>query len=474
MVHEGSAASFVLPVVTALLAAAIFAVDTFSPLGMAVAVLYVVVIVLSLNFLRWRGMLLVSLGCGSLTVLSYLLSHGLRFDGTPFVRFVVSLAAIGITALLALRNQTSGEALREQAQLLDLTHDSVFARDMHDVITYWNRGAAELYGWRKEEAVGKNAHQLMQTSFPAPLREITAKLLNVGRWEGELVHARRQGPPVVVDSRWSLKRDERGQAAGVLETNTDITARRSAEEKLHEARAELAHVTRMTTLGEFTASIAHEVNQPLAAVITNGEVVLRMLDQDDPDLNEIREAVNDVVRNGRRAGEVIRRLRLLSTKAASDMSSISINDVINEIVSLIEREVLGHRVRLELKLAPALPPVLGDSVQLQQVVMNLLINGMEAMATITGRPRELVIRSEESESGEVLVLVRDSGVGIEEESAARLFDAFYTTKPTGMGMGLSICRSIIDHHGGRIWASPNPDAGATLHFTLPAYREARP
>jgi PAS domain S-box-containing protein len=226
------------PVMAGALAVAIFLVDALTSLDMAVAVLYVVVVLLAANFLDRRGLLLVSAGCAVLTVLAYLLAHGLT-TSTAFGRFLMSLAAIGITAFLALRNQSASMGLREQARLPDLTHDTIFVRDMNDVITYWNRGAEDLYGWKREQAVGKASHQLTQTIFPAPLEEITAELLRTGRWEGELVHTKGDGTQVVVASRWSLQQDERGRPVAIMETNTNITERKEAEERLRKAEREL-------------------------------------------------------------------------------------------------------------------------------------------------------------------------------------------------------------------------------------------
>ena len=218
----------ILPVVVGLLAIGIFVVDTFVLLPDAVAVLYVVVVLLSVDFLQWRGVLLVSLGCAALAVSGYLLQHGDFLVDDPLVRLLVSLLAIGTTTFLALKNQTGAAVLRERARLLDLTHDTIFVRDMNDVITYWNLGAAELYGWQSDQAIGKVSHQLMQTIFPAPLEEINAELLRTGRWEGELVHTKADGMQVVVASRWSLQRDGRGRPVAILETNNDITDRKRA------------------------------------------------------------------------------------------------------------------------------------------------------------------------------------------------------------------------------------------------------
>ena len=248
---------------------------------------------------------------------------------------------------------------------------------------------------------------------------------------------------------------------------TDVTATKLAEEALRQAQADLAHVTRVTTLGELTASIAHEVNQPLAAIVTNGEVCLRWLDREVPDLAEVREALGDMISNGRRASEIIRRLRALSGKTETQKAAMDINDAISEVIPLVQQEVLSHRVSLRLDLAPTLPAVLGDRVQLQQVIINLIVNGMEAMAPVTDRPRELVVRSQLDDGGQVLVAVEDSGVGIDPENVKQLFNAFFTTKPSGMGMGLSICRSIIENHGGRLWASQRAPHGTAFRFTVP-------
>jgi two-component system, LuxR family, sensor kinase FixL len=360
------------------------------------------------------------------------------------------------------------ETLRERAALLDLTHDTVFVRDLSDVITYWNRGAEEQYGWKREEATGQVTHQLTQTIFPAPLEEINAELLGTGRWEGELIHTKRDGTKVVVASRWSLQHDAQGNPLAILETNNDITERRQAEEALNKAQAELAHITRMMTMGELAASIAHEVNQPLTAVITNANACARWLSGQSPNLGEAREAISRIVRDGNRASEVIKRIRAMLKKTAPQKSHLDINEAIREIIALAQSEARRNRVLLTADLAAGLPPVLADRVQLQQVALNLIINGIEAMRSVTDRPRNLLVRTQRDESGHVMVSVQDSGTGIDPQNVDRLFDAFYTTKSEGMGMGLSISRSIIEAHGGQLWALANNGHGATLQFTLPA------
>ncbi len=208
------------------------------------------------------------------------------------------------------------------------------------------------------------------------------------------------------------------------------------------------------------------MNQPLAAVVTNGEVSLRLLDREPLDLAEIRAAVTDMVTAGRRASDIIKRLRALFRKAETEAVPLDINGLILEIVPLVQHELINKEARLSLDLADLLPAVLGDSVQLQQVILNLLLNGAEAMELVVGRPRDLVIRSR-IDGANVLVAVEDSGVGIDEVNVAQLFEPFHTTKSGGMGMGLTICRSIIANHGGKLWASANPGPGATFRFSLP-------
>ena len=252
----------------------------------------------------------------------------------------------------------------------------------------------------------------------------------------------------------------------ILGALMDVTATRKAEEALHIAQTELAHVTRVTTLGEMSASIAHEVNQPLAAIVTNGEASLRWLGRGVPEINEALDATRNIVSEAHRASEVIRRIREFSRKAAPEMIQLDINDVIDEVVNLIQREAARHAVTMRLQPESQLPIVRGDRIQLQQVIINLVINAIQAMVTITDRERVLCIRTRRHDAGQVLVAVEDVGVGVEPEKADRLFSAFYTTKPDGLGMGLSICRSIIEAHGGRVWASRNTGPGMTFQFTV--------
>ncbi|MHC2434543.1 PAS domain-containing sensor histidine kinase [Bradyrhizobium sp. USDA 4451] len=252
---------------------------------------------------------------------------------------------------------------------------------------------------------------------------------------------------------------------------TDVTARKRAEAELHDAQTNLAHVTRVTALGELAASIAHEVNQPLAAVVANAAACLRWLNRAAPDLNEARGAVRSIISDGNRAGEVIQRVRALVNKTADQKAPLDINEAINEVIGLVQHQLQSQHVSLQLELAPALPPVVADRIQLQQVILNLVMNGIEAMQPVTDRPRQLVIRTRQDDAGQIVVAVTDCGVGIAAENVERLFDAFYSTKASGMGMGLSICRSIVEAHRGRLSATGNSNRGATFQFTLPLRQE---
>jgi C4-dicarboxylate-specific signal transduction histidine kinase len=248
----------------------------------------------------------------------------------------------------------------------------------------------------------------------------------------------------------------------------DITARRQAEEALRNAQAELAHVNRVMTMGELAASIAHEVNQPLAAIIASGDSCTAWLANEPPNLDKARGAATRIVQAATQASDIVRRIRALFRKTTSITTPLEINEVITETVSLIDGEVQRKGVSLNTELAANLPVVLGDRIQLQQVILNLAINGTEAMAAVEDQHRRMMIQSALTEAGEVLVSVADFGLGIDPQQTAQLFAPFFTTKPEGIGMGLSISRSIIEAHGGRLWAVANQPRGAVFHFALPA------
>ncbi len=247
----------------------------------------------------------------------------------------------------------------------------------------------------------------------------------------------------------------------------DVTQRRLADEALDKARSELAHVTRVMSLGALTASIAHEVNQPLSGIITNASTCLRMLDADPPNVDGARETAKRTLRDGNRASDVVTRLRALFSKKELTLESLDLNQAAREVIALSSNELQRNRVVLQLELPDDLPPVKGDRVQLQQVILNLLRNASDAMVAVDDRPRQLMIRTERDPGDRVRLTVKDAGEGFDSRTVDKLFEAFYTTKPSGMGIGLSVSRSIIESHHGRIWAEPNDGPGATFAFAIP-------
>lgn len=884
-----NAAAMLLPIATAVLAAGIFVADTVLAQDIAVGAAYIVVVLMASRFCTARTLVLVGVACVALVILSYLLSPPMTPTQDALFNVALRSAGIGVATWLARQSQSAQAAARERERLLDLTHDTIFVRDMDDVITYWNRGAEGLYGWTRDEAIGKVSHRLMQTILPAPLEEINAELLRAGRWEGELIHTRRDGTRITVASRWALERDKYGRPAMILETNNDVTERKQAEEELRDSeerfrtlvqfsfdvywesdaqhrftrqefaegladapargseigktrwevphlepddegwrkhrqtldahlpfrdfelarpapdgdkryvsvsglpvldkagrfigyrgvgrhitdrkraeqalresevrfrtfvdhatdaffllddeaivldvnrqaceslgysreelvgmhlrdfdagldeqsmarvrnrigagetvtfeslhrrkdgavfpveirarrvqqgqhrfrvslvrdiserkraeqrvlaqhtvvrilaeaatveeagprilqalcefldydlgtlwridreagvlrcaeiwrkpsveavqfeaatraitfgpgtalpgrvwatavpacvpdvaedptfvrasiavreglhaafafpilgggvvigvidfvsrdirqpdqdlldmmaaigsqigqfmerkrtehalqlvQAELAHVSRVMAMGELTASIAHEINQPLTGVVTNGNACLRYLAADPQDVGAARQAVERMISDAFRASEVIKRIRALVTKSPPREDRLRIDDVILETASLVRSELQRNNISLRTDLAEALPPVLGDEIQLQQVLLNLIINAKEAMSAVADGPREVAITAEHAAPDEILVSVRDTGPGLDETKLDQMFEAFHTTKATGMGMGLTISRSIVEAHGGRLWASANQPRGAVFQFALPVEQD---
>jgi C4-dicarboxylate-specific signal transduction histidine kinase len=279
------------------------------------------------------------------------------------------------------------------------------------------------------------------------------------------------------DYRWLLIRnvplhDKPGNIVNWYGTAIDIEERRRAEEALRQAQADLARVNRMTTMGELTVSLAHEVNQPIAAAVTNANTCLRWLTRDHPDVEEARAAATRIVKDGTRAAEIIKRIRSLFKKSQPQRESVDTNEVIREMIILLRGEAIGHSISVRTELAEDLPQVMGDRVQLQQVLMNLMMNSIDAMKEVDGT-RELTIKSQRGKNEELLVSVSDTGAGLPPLQADQIFKAFFTTKVQGTGMGLSISRSIVESHGGRLWAAENSPRGASFHFALPTKVEAK-
>jgi PAS domain S-box-containing protein len=322
-----------------------------------------------------------------------------------------------------------------------------------------------ISGMPAERIVGKHVADLLgtetfeQTIKPNLDRCFAGEEVNFAGW-----FARSFGRRYLAVSYSPLRRGgERVEAALVIWR--DLTDHMLSSEALREAQAELAHANRVATMGQLTASIAHEVNQPIAAAVTNADTALRWLGAQPPDLEEARGAVGRIIENGRRAGNVVNRIRALIKKAPQRKGRFDLNEAVLDIISLTRSEVVRHDVSLQTGLATGLPALDGDRVQVQQVILNLIVNAIEAMSAI--EVRELRISTERDASGSVLFSLRDSGPGLDPKNLDRVFEAFYTTKPTGMGLGLAICRSIIEAHGGRLWASVNEPRGAIFQFTFP-------
>jgi PAS domain S-box-containing protein len=515
---------------------------------------------------------------------------GKTADLFSLVAFLVT--SLAITTLVR-RISRVEKTQRAQAQLLELTHDIIIVRDKNNMITYWNQAAETLYGWTKEEAVGKSIDEFLNSVFPLPRDELQRIFLRDGQWEGELIHTRRDSTKIIVTSRWALQRDGAGNPLATLETNNDITERRRAEEllrksqaqyfaeaqklsrtgsfgwnvssgeliwsdetfsifeydravtptielvrqrvhpddmplfdekiakasgftvdfniehrllfpdgrvkylhvvgrsangqpgnrafigavmdvtgvkqteeRLRHAQGELERVGRVTALAELSASIAHELGQPLAAIVTNGEACLRWLHRQPPDMEEIEGCVSEMTDQANRTAEIVQRVRALMKGAPPDRAPLAINDLVEEAIAVIRRDIERQGGLLTRRLASGLPLILGDRVQLQQVLVNLIINALQSMASVSGR-RELVVQSRLDPEGNIVVAIKDSGAGIQEANLPQLFEPFFTTRSSGMGMGLAISSSIVEAHRGQIWASNNPDGGATFSFSLP-------
>jgi two-component system sensor kinase FixL len=367
------------------------------------------------------------------------------------------------------------QALRETtARLRTLTEtavDGVILIDARGVVLMFNPACEKLFGYSADTVIGENVKMLM----PQPYRHehdryITnyrdtrdPKIIGSGR---EVIGLRKDGSTFPMDlSVGEARQDGESIFVGIIR---DLTSRKRTEAELEQARAELVRVARVTALGELTAAIAHEVNQPLTGLVSSGNACLRWLAGDVPNLKAARGSVERMISAGSRAGEVIRRIRALVAKAPPLRDRLNINDAITEVIALIRGEIQRNRISLRTKLSTDVPLVLGDRIQLQQVILNLILNAVEAMSDVSPQPRELSVSSAKDGPNGALVSVRDSGTGLDGTVVDRLFEAFYTTKVHGMGIGLAVSRTIIQAHGGRLWAAPNVPQGAIFQFTLPA------
>jgi PAS domain S-box-containing protein len=419
---------------------------------------------------------------GRLTGLLYL-ENTLASHAFPPDRIAI-LELLAAQAAISLENTRLYTDLREREakvrRLVDSNIIGIYIWDFKGRIIDANEAFLDIVGYSREDLICGRLYYPALT--PPDWNDVSERAREVVRTTGtanvfEKEYLRKDGSRVPILLGGATFGESRDQGVAFV---LDLTERKRAEEKLRDserryrdAQAELAHVTRVTTLGELTASIAHEVNQPLAGISSNAEACLRWLDRGTPHLDAARRSVEWIINDCNRAGEVIQRVRALAKRANIQKEPLQINDVLDEVISLVQREMSNHGVSLRKELASGLPMVFVDRIQLQQVIINLVINSIEAMQSVTDRPRELTIQSRRG-AQQVFLAVKDCGVGISTENAERLFSPFFTTKPNGMGMGLSIGHSIIEAHGGRMWAEANSPEGAIFHFTLPLHQEDTP
>ena len=359
---------------------------------------------------------------------------------------------------------------------VDHAMDAFFLHDEQLRLVDVNRQACQSLGYAREELVGMHPREFDVTLDEAAINRIAQRARLGEKVTFETRHRRKDGTEFPVEIRTGQFRQ--GDKLFHLALARDISARKLAEQTLREkdnalemARTELARVSRLTTLGELTASIAHEVNQPIGAMVTNAAACTRWLAAQPPDMAEAKAALANIVADGKRAGEVITRIRALTRREAPRMELLDVNRKVREVLAIAEHELKTHDIVLRTELAPRLPSVAGDRVQLQQVLLNLIVNAIEAMSGVQDRARELTIVTAAEEPGGVVVEVCDSGPGLDQKDSERVFEPFYTTKAQGIGIGLSISRSIVEAHGGRLWASSNQPRGAVFRFMLPLAKE---
>jgi PAS domain S-box-containing protein len=483
---RGNAASMALPIATAAAAIAIFIAETLTDVDIAYAVLYVVVVLMAARFLSARGVMLVTAGCVGLTVVSYLLTAttGRPFEG--IVNALISLGAILLTAVLAMQAQKATEALQKQASLLNQTHDSIFVRDMNDIITYWNRGAQERYGWRAEEAIGKSSHELLRTIFPIPLGELRGQVLRTGRWEGELKHYKADGTEVIAASRWALQRDAREQPAAILETNNDITERKRREEEIDRLNQELAKraegldqelakraaelETTNKELESFAYSVSHDLRAPLRHTVGFAELLQKQASSSLDDKS--RRYMQLILESSKRMGNLIDDLLGFSRigRAETNKSEVDMESLVGEVVAELGQETKDRNI--DWNIGP-LPVCYGDRSMLKVVLMNLLSNAVKF--TRIRKRVEIEIGCADRCEDQAELFVRDNGAGFDMQYVDKLFGVFQrlhlAEEFEGTGIGLATVQRIIHRHGGEVRAEGAVDQGAAFYFSLPRARK---
>jgi PAS domain S-box-containing protein len=361
------------------------------------------------------------------------------------------------------------EALRESEDryrdLVEHSQDLLCTHDLTGKLLSCNPAPARILGYEVTELLKTPMQELIAPEFREQFDSYLARIRTSGKDKGAMAVITRTGERRIWEYNNTL-RTEGVPSPIVRGMARDITERTRAQRALRESQSTLARVARVATLGELTASIAHEINQPLAAVTTNASAAMHWLAVQPPNLDEAREAVSSAIQEANRASGVIARIRALLRKAQPDLRPLNANEVVREVLLLAESELLKGGIAVKTGLAADVPAVLGDRVQLQQVMLNLILNAIDAMSTVTDRRRELAVKSSKHPDG-ALIQVQDSGKGLDPEHRDRIFDPFFTTKPQGIGLGLSISRSIIEAHGGRLWSDSGSPHGAVFQFTLP-------
>ena len=380
------------------------------------------------------------------------------------------------------RHKRAEEVLRENEELfrmlLDSTNEAIYGMDMQGKCIFVNAACCRILGYDSPEFfIGKNMHALFHHSHPDGTAYAIAdcRIFNAA-CKGQKAHLdgevlwKADGTSFPTEY-WSYPIMREGSSEGVVATFIDITERRQTEQMQRQHRKELSHVNHLATVGEFAASIVHEINQPFTAILNNAYAVQGFLAAGVPNSEDVNGAIEDIISDDRRASELIRHLRFFLKKQEADRALLDMNIIIGEVLTMLHGEIADRSISVIQELSPALFLVEGCRVELQQVLMNLILNGCDAMLNIDIQQRQMRIRTAANDSGSIIVAVEDSGEGLAADAIDRVFEHFYTTKPEGLGIGLSISKAIIAAHGGRIWAANNPEGGARFSFTIPAHKE---
>lgn len=368
------------------------------------------------------------------------------------------------------------QASEERFQLaINATREGLWEWDIQTNQEFFSLRWCEIIGYSFDDPELRHAYnswasRIHRDDYDRVIKALNDHLENGAEYNVEYRHRHKSGEYRWQNSKGQAIFDESGKPTKMVGCISDITDRKQAEEMLLQQRTELSQIGRLATVGEFAASIAHEVNQPLTAILNNAQAAQRFLSSDTPDINEVRDALQDIISNNRRAAEVIRNLRSFLKRKEADPVILDVNTVIEEVLSILRYEIVDRQVSVTRDLSPDIPHIEGDRIELQQVLVNLILNGCDSLGNVDSQQRQMRIRTSVEDPNSIIVTVQDSGTGLDANDIDRVFDHYYTTKREGLGIGLSISKSIIAAHGGRIWAVNNPEGGAMFYFTLPTYK----